>query len=280
MSKVPKLYITGLVALSAIALVATSFVFSRPIASRIDIDRSVRRPTVDVMPLGIGFWIVVTLFASALPVQMPGGTHGRGVASPRSLRRWPSAGRPPRRWVALRGHDRAARSCAAASRGMARWRITPASFCQRWSRESSLELMSGDRDESCQSTSSRPWSGAAVYFALNVPGRSVTADAPHRRSRSQVVLLGDVAVIGANLFALAPLGWLMARMYASRCGWWATLLFALPLYTTRVAYHRFVEMREMFTQTIGALAEAVDKRDPFTASTASGSRRSRSTSGG
>jgi putative nucleotidyltransferase with HDIG domain len=31
-----------------------------------------------------------------------------------------------------------------------------------------------------------------------------------------------------------------------------------------VAYHRFVEMREMFTQTIGALAEAVDKRDPFT----------------
>ena len=42
----------------------------------------------------------------------------------------------------------------------------------------------------------------------------------------------------------------------------------------------FVEMREMFTQTIGALAEAVDKRDPFTAGTASTSRRSRSTSGG
>jgi putative nucleotidyltransferase with HDIG domain len=36
------------------------------------------------------------------------------------------------------------------------------------------------------------------------------------------------------------------------------------LYTTRVAYNRFVEMRDMFTQTIGALAEAVDKRDPFT----------------
>ena len=31
------------------------------------------------------------------------------------------------------------------------------------------------------------------------------------------------------------------------------------------ASQRFVEMREMFTQTIGALAEAVDKRDPFTA---------------
>jgi putative nucleotidyltransferase with HDIG domain len=42
------------------------------------------------------------------------------------------------------------------------------------------------------------------------------------------------------------------------------LLFALPLYTTRMAYHQFIEMREMFTQTIGALAGAVDKRDPYT----------------
>jgi len=54
----------------------------------------------------------------------------------------------------------------------------------------------------------------------------------------------------------------MALIYS--ISWWASLLFALPLYTTRVAYNRFVEMRDMFTQTIGALAEAVDKRDPFT----------------
>src|SRR5438874_13725480 len=56
----------------------------------------------------------------------------------------------------------------------------------------------------------------------------------------------------------------MARMYESGAGWWTTLLFGVPLFTTRVAYQRFVEMRDMFTQTIGALAEAVDKRDPFT----------------
>ena len=55
----------------------------------------------------------------------------------------------------------------------------------------------------------------------------------------------------------------MAVVYSIQ--WWATLLFALPLYTTRMASRRFVEMREMFTQTIGALAAAVDKRDPFTA---------------
>jgi putative nucleotidyltransferase with HDIG domain len=33
---------------------------------------------------------------------------------------------------------------------------------------------------------------------------------------------------------------------------------------TRLAYQNYTEMREMFTQTITALAEAVDKRDPFT----------------
>ena len=81
-----------------------------------------------------------------------------------------------------------------------------------------------------------------------------------------------------NNIALGPLGWLMALVYTVL--WWATLLFALPLYTTRAAYQRFVEMRDMFTQTIGALAEAVDKRDPFTRSTANGSSRSPSTSGG
>jgi putative nucleotidyltransferase with HDIG domain len=66
-----------------------------------------------------------------------------------------------------------------------------------------------------------------------------------------------------NLLALAPVAWLMARMYVA-AGWWAVLLFAVPLYTTRLAYTRFVEVREMFTQTVTSLAEAVDKRDKFT----------------
>ncbi len=62
---------------------------------------------------------------------------------------------------------------------------------------------------------------------------------------------------------MAPLAWLMAMIYGVQ--WWATALFAVPLYSTKLAYQRVVEFREMFTQTIGALAAAVDKRDPFTA---------------
>jgi putative nucleotidyltransferase with HDIG domain len=47
-------------------------------------------------------------------------------------------------------------------------------------------------------------------------------------------------------------------------GWWATPLFVVPLFTTRLAYHRYVETRELFEQTIGALANAVDARDRYT----------------
>jgi putative nucleotidyltransferase with HDIG domain len=102
--------------------------------------------------------------------------------------------------------------------------------------------------------------GATVFFSLNLllAGFAV---ALRTGTRLGAILRID-AELYANLFMLAPLAWLMAQMYL--IAWWASLLFALPLYTTRVAYHRFVEMREMFTQTIGALAEAVDKRDPFT----------------
>jgi putative nucleotidyltransferase with HDIG domain len=73
-----------------------------------------------------------------------------------------------------------------------------------------------------------------------------------------------VSQTGSKLVALAPLSWLMAFVYL-RVGWWASLLFGLPLYTTREAYHRFVEMREMFTSTVRALASAVDARDKWTA---------------
>jgi len=78
------------------------------------------------------------------------------------------------------------------------------------------------------------------------------------------------------MLALAPVAWLMARMYIA-AGWWAVLA------VRRAAIHRqarpiarFVEVREMFTETVSSLAEAVDKRDKCSpAATATGSRRLR-----
>ena len=107
-------------------------------------------------------------------------------------------------------------------------------------------------------------SGSLVYFGLNL---AVVAELVVLRTgvSFREFVVNDTRHFRTNVVALAPLGWLMARTYTlPGAGWWTTLLFALPLYTTRVAYHRFVEMRDMFTQTITALAEAVDKRDPYT----------------
>jgi len=47
-------------------------------------------------------------------------------------------------------------------------------------------------------------------------------------------------------------------------GWWAAALFAIPLFTTRLAYARYVETRLLFEQTIQALSKAVDARDRYT----------------
>jgi putative nucleotidyltransferase with HDIG domain len=103
---------------------------------------------------------------------------------------------------------------------------------------------------------------AAVFFVLNA-ALAGTLLALRTGQPITIVIAGDMRETAFNNIAMGPLGWLMALVYTVQ--WWAALLFALPLYTTRMASQRFVEMREMFTQTIGALAEAVDKRDPYTA---------------
>jgi HD-GYP domain-containing protein (c-di-GMP phosphodiesterase class II) len=59
------------------------------------------------------------------------------------------------------------------------------------------------------------------------------------------------------------MAWLMA-LASPVVGPFMALAFALPLYTTRAAYKAVVDIREMFTQTVKALASAIDARDPST----------------
>src|SRR5689334_18940460 len=86
MARSLKLYVTGLVSLSAIALVLTSFVFalhpdvvfSSPpdliAGMRAGIALDIGQPHVVEVFLGLAFWIALTLFAGAMPVRMPRGT--------------------------------------------------------------------------------------------------------------------------------------------------------------------------------------------------------------
>ena len=103
--------------------------------------------------------------------------------------------------------------------------------------------------------------GGAVFLAINA-GLTAVGVAFRTGDSASSVIRAEARSVAASILSLAPIGWLMAQMYVIAA--WASLLFALPLYMTRLAYQNYTEMREMFTQTITALAEAVDKRDPYT----------------
>jgi putative nucleotidyltransferase with HDIG domain len=262
-----KLLILGVVAASAVSLVAATLWF--PLTPGIALpNASQGAPTQPELMLGVLFWIVVTLFASALPVQMPRGTQQAVSFAPvvaAILLGGPAAGG----WVAAIGTIELREV-----RGQIPWYGTAANHAALV-----LPAVSAGVLHSLLLGALGPEAGlsgtstglvafvvatvaAFVLYLLN--GTLVAAFVAVRRGESfRVAFLGDARHGFLNNMALTPLAWLMALIY--QVTWWATLLFALPLYTTRLGYQRFMEMRLMFTQTITALAEAVDKRDPFTA---------------
>jgi putative nucleotidyltransferase with HDIG domain len=237
-----------------------------PADERIALDLGLSGPSADEIQilLGVAFWTILTLITSALPVRLPLGSH-HAVSMAPVIAAMTLGGPAVGGWVAgigttemreLRGRipwygtlaNHAGVVLPAVVAGTVRYLIV-----KTVAATGEIELIVDFVAVMI---------AAGLFFLLNTllaggvlalrTGQSLTG-----------VIIGDSKGTAFNNLALAPLGWLMSIVYSIQ--WWATLLFALPLYTTRMASQRFVEMREMFTQTIGALAEAVDKRDPFTA---------------
>ena len=74
MSRSLRIYITGLVGAAALALLATGLVIH--IDPRIALEFDGRHGHSDIEVLaGVAFWVVVTLFASALPVTLSDGVQ-------------------------------------------------------------------------------------------------------------------------------------------------------------------------------------------------------------
>lgn len=107
--------------------------------------------------------------------------------------------------------------------------------------------------------------GSGVFYLVNWT-LTVAAVSARTGTPMHTVWIQDLRGVAVSLIGLAPLAWLMAQIFQlpNGVGWWATPLFVVPLFTTRIAYHRYVETREMFEQTIRALATAVDARDRYT----------------
>jgi putative nucleotidyltransferase with HDIG domain len=261
MPRALKLYIAGLVVLSSLLLVATSLVFPVDPAIAINLagDHVVSQPAILV---GLGYWVLITLVASSFPVRMPRGmivfVSSAPIYAAMALG-GPAAGA----WVAVLGTFDTREL-----RGRIPWY---GSLANHAGIVPPVVLGGVVMDALGRSSSSHLVSfaavllGATVMFTVNILLVSILLGLRMGMSFRNMIY-ADTRTFASSHLALAPLGWLMARLYSTegQGGWWAVLVFALPLYTTRRVYAQLVEMRDMFSQTIEVLAEAVDKRDPFT----------------
>ncbi|MGH2358040.1 MAG: HD domain-containing phosphohydrolase [Candidatus Limnocylindria bacterium] len=217
---------------------------------------------------GITFWIVATLVASAMPVRLPRGTVVSVAAAPliaAMVLGGPVAGA----LVAAIGTTESREL-----RGQVPWYGTVYNHAanalpivlggivfEAWLR---ISPTFGSEGNAIATFLAALISSSAYLLAnwfLTIVAVSARTGVPMRTVWSQ-----DVSGVAANLVGLAPVGWLMAQVFLlpDGVGWWATALFVVPLFTTRLAYARYVETRELFEQTIGALANAVDARDRYT----------------
>lgn len=258
----------GVVTASVLALALATLVF--PVDPRIGISipeigglTPASRSAIE-LALGVAFWTALTLIASSLPVKLPHGTY-QAVALAPLVAAMSLGGPAVGGWVALIGVTETREL-----RGRIPWYGT---LINHAGVVLPIVIAGVIRHVIITVASPEGPPGLIVDFlatilaatALFVGNTTIVGGVVALRTGQSfsAVIVGDYRDTAFNNMAMGPLGWLMGLVYSIQ--WWATLLFALPLYTTRMASQRFVEMRDMFTQTIGALAEAVDKRDPFTA---------------
>jgi len=260
-----KLYIAGVVATSVIALVATTLMF--PVTNQMAIASGFEFLGDNAAIGGLAFWIGATLVASAIPVRLPrGGTFAVSYSTilAATILGGPGAGA----WVGLLGTTEMREV-----RGRVPWYgsltnhagvVIPTVAAGLVMQLMGLPLTIGPGltdSLASPATLGAAVVGGGVLFGINA---GIVAFIVARRTgdSTSIVLRGDIRSTATSFVSLAPIGWLMAQIYVIAA--YASLLFALPLYMTRLAYQSYTEMREMFTQTITALAEAVDKRDPYT----------------
>ena len=244
-----KVLVSAVVATSMFALVATFFLY----------------PLTLDWP-SVMFWIAASIAASAAPVQLPRGTRisvsGSPILAAAFLGGPIAAGLVgafgSTEWRELRGrvpwygtlYNHAALTLPAIAGAVV--------F------EATASALTGTSAFSpSPGTLIAALAAGVVYLGINSMLTSA-AVAVRDGLAFRSVIQGDWAIAAVSTVALAPLAWLMAVVSIS-VGQWAVILFGLPLATTRSAYKRVVEIRDMFTQTISSLSSAVDAKDHYTA---------------
>ena len=251
-------HITGLVATCAIALVVTSLRVSVQPQIRLGIVPDV---TLDTW-LGVAFWTGVTAVASALPVRMPHGTVVSTSTAP-IVAVMILGGPTAAAWVALIGTSEIREL-----RGQVPWYgvlANHAGLALPATIGGVVGAWLGLDNRSLPISMLVTLAASVAFLITNVTVTALSLSFKTGQSPFSVVR-GDAPTYAITFLALVPLAWLVAQVYPQAgVGWWSVLLIVLPVYIIRLAMDRYVEMREMFTQTIGALSGAVDARDEYTA---------------
>ncbi len=216
-------------------------------------------------PFGIGYWIVLTLVASALPVRLPKGIHASVSFAP-IIASVVLGGPVAAGIVALVGttEDREVR-------GAIPWygtlfnhaSLMTAAVAAGIVFDATLLAIGDSHDAAAAVIAFMGLLAGGIFYYFVSSALAVAAVSLREGVSARTVWAKDIRAIAPNLIGLVPLGWLMAQIFTlpNEVGWWATALFVVPLVTTRVAYQRYVETRELFEQTITALSKAVDARD-------------------
>lgn len=211
--------------------------------------------------LAMAFWIGLTLVASASPIRLPSGP-AVSVSSTPILAAGFLGGPAVAAIVAAIGTIEAREV-----RGGVPWYGTlynhAVLVASAIVATVLFEALSGASGAQGPSTRLAAALVAGVAYLLVNELLSGAAIALRENRKLPSVVRSDLASYGMAFLGLVPLAWLMAVTY-ELVGPLVALVFALPLYTTRAAYQSVVELRRMFTQTVRALASAIDARDPST----------------
>ena len=179
--------------------------------------------------LGVIFWVGLTLLGSSLAVQMPSGSV-LDVGYVPVIAAVSLGGPAAAAWVGLLGTTQAREL-----RREVPWYGVVANHCAIMSpailSAFALQIVPARSDPRVDLAATV---GAAVIcFSLNV---FITATFVSLRDSQPVT--NQLRVAGGAylvMLALAPVAWLMAQTYATT-GWWAAVLFAVPVLTNRTAY--------------------------------------------
>src|SRR6476469_8622501 len=217
MSRSLKLYISWLVSFSALALLLTSYLFAQfvvvnghryVLGIRYEFALTLTSsPQINVL-LGLAFWIVITLFAGALPVRMPRGTFV-SVSSAPVITAMVLGGPVAAGWVALIGTTELREL-----RGEVPWYGTAANHAGMV-----LPAVVGGLVFEYMGAPLGPdptaflatMVGGTVVFIANVTLVAIVV-ALRSSQRLRVVMVGDAKGFATSQVALAPLSWLMAQV--------------------------------------------------------------------